>query len=1056
MAAGAQIGYEVGTAGREQVIIVSAVGQTKEVTAYSTALPDRKITIDTNARRSGSSTKYDLKLLIEDDDTPVSGVAVTFDTLKGTLTNTPDTGTSNTVTNGSLTENTNLDGIAHVIYDSLNYAAPLEVLTFAHKSALTVPTDEADMIRLTINVSGGSVTPRQPEQPQQRTAALSFNLGTTITGNEDDSIALTATARDENGDVRFGVPVTFTLSSANVGTLSQTTPVLTSSSGQATVTLTLGDEDGTITATATGYTTAQATITIEPTPTDLAAVSGSGQSGTPGTTLSSPFVVRFEDDEGDPIPGAVITFTVETGGGSVSSSTATTDADGEAETTLTLGSVGMRNTVRASVNATDYPGVGSAVFTADASLGPEAIVIAGGDDQTGLANRRLDEDLSVQVVDREDNGIGGVLVRFRITEGRGRLSRNSARTDPDGYAEVGFTPTADGEIVVEAYATGLSSAFFTVFTGEPPSDIVKVSGDNQSGLPGTRLANPFVVEVVNENDEPVSGVTVNFAVTAGGGSVSPETATTNASGHAQTRLTLGDEPGNNRVAARVTGLTAVNFNATSGMQVLVGASQRVPMYWISRTEGTLYRLVDADIEALAPSVTGVTGITIDTANNLLYFAVQTGPNRGEIRSANLNGRNIRTVKTLTAVPMGITVDSAGGVVYWTNSRGRIQSIPADGSANLTNILQNLPNPGPIVVSNGHLYWGEAAGRIRRIDLAATRQTVQNVATGLSEPLSLSVAKNKLYWVERGDAGSGSLNRSNLDGSNAQTLKTFASGVPTSIAVDGSDNKIYWTKGTGKIQRSNLAGRLVKDIASGVTNPIGIILNVVAPPTIARPPTQPREPGETPTYSQYDVNEDGAINNADTRAVAAAIGQSGGGITDPRTDVDGSGTVDATNIILVLANLDDDIAAPTLDIDVKALDLDFDRVQEQVEMLLASGDRSIAAQRALLYLQHLLASARPDETVLLANYPNPFNPETWIPYHLSESTDVRVNIYDSRGILVRALTLGHQTAGYYTSRSRAAYWDGRNAFGERVASGIYFYQLQTDAEVSPLRKMVILK
>ncbi|MDE0553885.1 MAG: T9SS type A sorting domain-containing protein, partial [Candidatus Poribacteria bacterium] len=90
------------------------------------------------------------------------------------------------------------------------------------------------------------------------------------------------------------------------------------------------------------------------------------------------------------------------------------------------------------------------------------------------------------------------------------------------------------------------------------------------------------------------------------------------------------------------------------------------------------------------------------------------------------------------------------------------------------------------------------------------------------------------------------------------------------------------------------------------------------------------------------------------------------------------------------------------------------------------------------------------------YPNPFNPETWIPYHLAESTDVKINIYDAQGVLVRALTLGHQTAGYYTSRSRAAYWDGRNAFGERVASGIYFYQLEAADEMSPLRKMVILK
>ena len=99
--------------------------------------------------------------------------------------------------------------------------------------------------------------------------------------------------------------------------------------------------------------------------------------------------------------------------------------------------------------------------------------------------------------------------------------------------------------------------------------------------------------------------------------------------------------------------------------------------------------------------------------------------------------------------------------------------------------------------------------------------------------------------------------------------------------------------------------------------------------------------------------------------------------------------------------------------------------------------------------------QPRESLLLQNYPNPFNPETWIPYQLSEDTPVSISIYDTTGQLVRKLSLGFQAAGFYNSQGRAAYWDGRNAVGERVASGIYFYQLETDA-VSFLRKMVILK
>ena len=98
---------------------------------------------------------------------------------------------------------------------------------------------------------------------------------------------------------------------------------------------------------------------------------------------------------------------------------------------------------------------------------------------------------------------------------------------------------------------------------------------------------------------------------------------------------------------------------------------------------------------------------------------------------------------------------------------------------------------------------------------------------------------------------------------------------------------------------------------------------------------------------------------------------------------------------------------------------------------------------------------PTETILLSNYPNPFNPETWIPYQLSEPADVSVSIYSVNGHLVCRLDLGHQPAGVYQNRSRAAYWDGRNEFGERVASGLYFYTF-TAGDFTATRKMLIRK
>ena len=96
-----------------------------------------------------------------------------------------------------------------------------------------------------------------------------------------------------------------------------------------------------------------------------------------------------------------------------------------------------------------------------------------------------------------------------------------------------------------------------------------------------------------------------------------------------------------------------------------------------------------------------------------------------------------------------------------------------------------------------------------------------------------------------------------------------------------------------------------------------------------------------------------------------------------------------------------------------------------------------------------------ENVLLANFPNPFNPETWIPYQLDKPAEVTISIYAVDGQVVRRLALGHQPAGMYQNRSRAAYWDGRNEFGESVASGIYFYTL-TAGEFNATRKMLITK
>ena len=117
----------------------------------------------------------------------------------------------------------------------------------------------------------------------------------------------------------------------------------------------------------------------------------------------------------------------------------------------------------------------------------------------------------------------------------------------------------------------------------------------------------------------------------------------------------------------------------------------------------------------------------------------------------------------------------------------------------------------------------------------------------------------------------------------------------------------------------------------------------------------------------------------------------------------------------------------------------------MEMELDSGDRELTVSLRPL----------PKVTQLLQNYPNPFNPETWIPYQLNQASEVSLSVYSSEGKQVRQIDLGLKAAGNYQRTERAIYWDRRNASGESVSSGVYFYRLQA-GDYSQIRKMVILK
>ena len=204
----------------------------------------------------------------------------------------------------------------------------------------------------------------------------------------------------------------------------------------------------------------------------------------------------------------------------------------------------------------------------------------------------------------------------------------------------------------------------------------------------------------------------------------------------------------------------------------------------------------------------------------------------------------------------------------------------------------------------------------------------------------------------------------------------------------------------------------------------------------------------------DINRDGQVSILDMILIAKHLGETAP--TNSEVDVNDDGVVSILDLILVAQHMGRSAAAaPSAIAAMNSAELNPAMIQAWITQARIEDDGSIAFREGIAFLQSLLALLIPEETTLLPNYPNPFNPETWIPYQLSEPAEVTVRIYSVKGILVRTLALGQTPAGIYQNRSCAAYWDGRNDVGESVASGLYFYTL-TASDFTATRKMLIRK
>jgi hypothetical protein len=464
------------------------------------------------------------------------------------------------------------------------------------------------------------------------------------------------------------------------------------------------------------------------------------------------------------------------------------------------------------------------------------------------------------------------------------------------------------------------------------------------------------------------------------------------------------------------------------------------VYWTDSSDGTIQRanLDGSNIELLVTGLSSPQGLNLDLVEGKMYWS--NWPPADKIQRANLDGSNIEDIAPGFGGLEGVALDFNTGKIYWTDFRiNKIQRANFDGSNIEDIVTTGLDRPICIIFETVP------------ISLTFTPSTVPDqtftVGTEVSLTLPTATGGTAPYTYSLSPIPAGL---------HFDTTTQLLSGTPTTVTPATSVTYTA-TDAIGASASSSFTIEVVEDAPGG-------------------------EP--------LDVNRDGQITVIDLAIVALFYGtQVPVGVNLP-ADVNADGIVNILDLTAVAQGIDAAGNAGTLaTVDVDAV---LEAVTEQIDAIEEIAEaparfstsqharfsrityRNVAA--ALADTKHLATDARlrkwvplleellqllteiqeiPDTTALLPNYPNPFNPETWIPYHLAQAADVAVTIYDVRGSVVQELRLGHQPAGVYESQGRAAYWDGRNQIGEKVASGLYFYSLTT-SDFTATRKMLIAK
>ena len=595
-------------------------------------------------------------------------------------------------------------------------------------------------------------------------------------------------------------------------------------------------------------------------------------------------------------------------------------------------------------------------------------------------------------------------------------------------------------------------------------------------MPGAVLANPFVVEVRDENGLVLEGVTVTFTVTTGGGTPSVTSTMTAENGAAQSTLTLGPNLGTNTVSMSAVGIEGtVSFNATAEAAIDIPDTNLRAAVEAALGKAKGDPITPSEMAALThleASETGIRNLTgLEGATNLIDLGLWKNSVKDLSPLAGLTNLTGLYLGINSASDLSPLAELTNLESLFLDSNGISNLSPLAGLTKLTRLAVNNNSVSDLspLVGLTNLKWMRLASN----NISDLSPLVTNMGLGSgdeldvrSNPLSylsihthIPVLQNRGVTVQfdnRAHPALLKISGDNQKGASftplsqpfvveAQDANGFVlAGLSVRFAITAGDGTLSTT-----ITRTDVDGRAQSTLTLGPnmgTNAVEVSAAGIEVPVTFHTISDTESPPIT-----ADVNGDGVVNILDLVLVASELGNQGQNLA---ADVNGDDVVSILDLILVVGMFEDATAAPSAQPQVPET-LTAVEVQQWLTDARALEVRDPIMKRGFVVLEQLLVSLTPRRTKLLANYPNPFNPETWIPYRLAEDAFVTLTIYDGSGRVVRTLDVGHRIASAYESRSKAIYWDGRNGLGEQVASGVYFYTL-TAGDYSATRKMLVVK